>query len=478
MLRLRTKIAGVVLLGAITGAAIWWMTRDVPPISIQIEASDTRSRTLLALAGRQAAKIPAVDIRLTRLLNLADQEIQRGYKAEARDTLSFASEALAGKDAATLDEQARISGWVSVSELSRQANDKAAASAACDGAVVALRAIEDPARRCDYVIGVCNELQYLKGKGYAAKLLDEAGEWTRSIDSIGRRRQAVTGFASALFNLDDYAAGERMISREEDAVWGADMLTQLASMAQPANDGRPLPSAHLRKDAAPQAAPAASAEISLSAHADVRQRGQLQVHLPEPDPPPDRVCEAITRTDSPPQGTLPLVSRRLHSNRPGIRSGEENASCLTCASSRGLRSSWSVCMSPAASLAADYLWWEGEDALQPAAGWGVRESVGFSGGKMLGFGANATAIPNDGSIATWDITVPSDGDYEFWRGWVIVPGEITNGALTTVSGNAPAPRPGSSSSSRSPLLAASPRCAGHRRARCTWRSASTASRCA
>jgi hypothetical protein len=263
MLRRRTKIVlGILLLGAVVGVLVWWMTWAVPPITVQIEASATRSRTLLALAGRQAAKIPAVDIRLTRLLNLGDQEIQRGYKSEARETLSFARETLAGKDAATLDEQARISGWVSVSELCREAGDKSAASSACDGAVVALRAIEDPARRCEYVIGVCNELQYLKGKGYASKLLDEAGEWTRSIDSVGRRRQAVTGFASALFNLDDYAAGERMISREQDPAWGADTLIQLANMAQPGSGGPAV--ALLRMDDARHATPASAPPSAVS----------------------------------------------------------------------------------------------------------------------------------------------------------------------------------------------------------------------
>lgn len=238
MLRRRWKIVlGVVLLGSVGGAAVWWITREIPPISATIERDATRSRTLLAMAGRQTAKILDVDVRLTRLLNLADQEIGRGYKPEAREALSFAGQTLMSKDAASLDEQARISGWVSVSELSREAGDKSAASSACDGAVAALRGIEDPARRCEYVVGVCNELQYLKGKSFAASLLDEAGAWTRSIDNVRRRREAVTGFASALFNLDDYAAGERMIGREQDAAWGADTLTQLANMAQPASGG-------------------------------------------------------------------------------------------------------------------------------------------------------------------------------------------------------------------------------------------------
>lgn len=233
--RWKAIILTVLLLGAMAAGGWWWFGHALPPVTTNIETSAGRSRKLMAIAAREAARISAVDIRLTRLLNLADQQIQRGWKPEATQPLRSCLETLKGTDAERLDEQARISGWVSVSELSREASDKTTAGEACDGAVAALRAIEDPAHRCEYVIGVCNELQYLKGKQDAARVLGEAGAWTKSIDSVPMRRRAVTGFASALFNLDEYEAGERMMRGEDDPAWSSAMLAQLAGQALPAS---------------------------------------------------------------------------------------------------------------------------------------------------------------------------------------------------------------------------------------------------
>lgn len=89
----------------------------------------------------------------------------------------------------------------------------------------------------------------------------------------------MTGFASALFNLDDYAAGERMISREEDPVWGADVLMRLANMAQPAGDGPVLAATSLRKEAAqaPRSAPVGfSLEDSRTFGKEVSYRSVFQ----------------------------------------------------------------------------------------------------------------------------------------------------------------------------------------------------------
>ena len=225
----------VVLVGTLAGGIVTWgcgAGKPLPAINTTIQPGKDRGRQLIALAATEAAKIADVDTRLTRLLNLADLQIQRGWKTDAPRTLGDVVVTLRSKDAMQLSEQARISGWVSVSQLSRSCDDVAQAQAACDGALAAMRAIEEPARRCEYVIGVCNEIQYLKGKPAAVSLLAEAGPWSRSIDDVQRRRQAVVAFASALFNLDDFAAGQKMIQFEEDAAWRSATLTQLATMAE------------------------------------------------------------------------------------------------------------------------------------------------------------------------------------------------------------------------------------------------------
>lgn len=206
-----------------------------PRITGQLTPSAYRSQRLMALAAEEAGLIPEIDTRLTRQLNLADVQIQRDWLADARATLANARDTLKSADAAKLNEHARLSGWISISELSRQAEDTVLANQACDGAVTALRAIDDPGRRCQYVLGIANELQYLKGKPAAAQLLVEAGPWLRSLDHLEKRRQAATSFAAALFNFDDYAGGQKLLRQDDDAAWRSETLAHLAAVTPGGN---------------------------------------------------------------------------------------------------------------------------------------------------------------------------------------------------------------------------------------------------
>jgi hypothetical protein len=207
-----------------------------PRLTGRLLPSEQRSQKLMALAAEDAAQISDVDARLTRLLNLADAQVQRKWAADARTTLGMARQTLSSQDAANLNDHARLSGWVSISELSRLAGDDDGGIAACDGAVAAMRAIDNPDTRCDYVMGVCNQIQYLKGKPAAAQVLCEAGPWTKAIDDVPRRRQAVVSFAAALFNLDDFTNGQKMLRNEPDASWRSDTLTQLAMLTSSDTD--------------------------------------------------------------------------------------------------------------------------------------------------------------------------------------------------------------------------------------------------
>ena len=205
-----------------------------PPVSPHLQQSESRSQKLMALAANEAGKIAEPDQRLTRQLNLADLQSSRGWTADARVTLSAASKTLASPDAAKLNDHARISGWVSISELSRRIDDMPSASTATEAALREMERIEDPSKRCQYVMGLANELQYIKGKPAAAALLAKAGPWTKSIDSVPQRRQALVAFSTALFNLDDFAAGQTMLSHETDAAWRSDVLASMAQFAMPA----------------------------------------------------------------------------------------------------------------------------------------------------------------------------------------------------------------------------------------------------
>jgi hypothetical protein len=78
-------------------------------------------------------------------------------------------------------------------------------------------------------MGIANELQYVKGPAAAANLLASAGPWTKSIDSIPGRRHALIAFATGLFKLDDFDAGQKMLQQETDAAWRSDVLAMMAS---------------------------------------------------------------------------------------------------------------------------------------------------------------------------------------------------------------------------------------------------------
>lgn len=200
------------------------------PINGVLNPSPLRSQKLMAMAVDEAAGIPDPDVRLTRQLNLADMQLQRGWTADARGTLAAARQTLRSDDAAKLNEHARLSGWVSISELSRQAGDRPLANDACDSAVKELKAIHEEGHRCQYVLGIANELQYLKGKPAAARLLSEAGPWLPKLDNLVERRQATVAFAAALFNFDDYDAGQQLLKTDKDAAWRSEQLQRLASI--------------------------------------------------------------------------------------------------------------------------------------------------------------------------------------------------------------------------------------------------------
>ncbi len=236
-----------------------------PRLSGNLHSTPDRSRKLMNLAAEEASAIPEVDARLTRQLNFADQQINRGWPDDARVTLAAARATLASPDAAKLNDHARLSGWISVSELSRGVQDMAGAEKACAGALAAMNAIDDPAIRCEYVMGIANEQQYLEGKDVAGKTLVAAGPWTKSIDDVTRRRSAVVSFASALFNLDDFGGGQAMLRNEDDPAWRSDILLRMASA--PTYDSRQMNQAD-----APAALSASMSKANeLKLHADALQ---------------------------------------------------------------------------------------------------------------------------------------------------------------------------------------------------------------
>ncbi len=227
---LAVVLGAAIVAGGATLFALPLGCNNAPRITGNLNPTAPRSQKLMALAAEEAGQIPEPDMRLTRQLNLADQQIRRGWPADAQATLSWARDTLRSKDAKQLNDHATVSGWISISQLARQIKAMDLATDACESAVGVMEKLEDPAKRCQYVFGVANELQYLKGKPAAAAIMAKSGPWTKSIDNLQQRREAEVSFASALFNFDDYAAGQAMLRQDDDAAWRSDTLARLAAI--------------------------------------------------------------------------------------------------------------------------------------------------------------------------------------------------------------------------------------------------------
>lgn len=212
-------------------------------VSTRVNSTADRNRKLSVLAASEATRIADADSRLTRQLNIADQVIVRFGQDDAHAVLSEATKTL-HEVAPKLGSHARISGWVSVSQLARKAMGMAnaelgtMAKLASTEAQRELEALPDVGERCQYVLGVAEEMSQFAGEGAAIDLLNKGGEWAKGIANDSERRSARLAFAVALFNLNAYEGGVATLRGEEDATWSSDTMLALASMGPDRGDYR------------------------------------------------------------------------------------------------------------------------------------------------------------------------------------------------------------------------------------------------
>ncbi|HEY8665334.1 MAG TPA: hypothetical protein VIL86_01655 [Tepidisphaeraceae bacterium] len=191
-------------------------------------AGQGRTERLIALASAEAAGIPNVKDRFTRQLNIAELQLRNGDKRGARGTLGQAAGTIKTQDDKQLDAFTQLAGWVSISQLSRGADDKTAASAAIEQALAVLHGIEPASERCQYVVSLAREVRVIRGDVASVKLINEAGPWVASIKEQAERRRALMAFADELFTAEDYSAGQAMLHNDSDAAWRSDTLIAMA----------------------------------------------------------------------------------------------------------------------------------------------------------------------------------------------------------------------------------------------------------
>lgn len=185
---------------------------------------------ILHMAGEEAGQITAPKERLTRQLNIADRQNRNGHHDDARKTLREARKTL--ESAQGLSNHEQLAGWISLSELSRAAQDVPFASAALDQALSALHNLGPVNERCDYVLGVAHELKFLRGKPEAAKLIVTGGQWAVEIPNKDQRRLALLSFADELFRCDDYEGARTVLRHDPDPAWRSDSLMALSDKAR------------------------------------------------------------------------------------------------------------------------------------------------------------------------------------------------------------------------------------------------------
>lgn len=197
-------------------------------VSSTPHVTNDRSRKLSVLAATEAGFIKDPDARLTRQLNIADQVQQRYSPEDALSVLEQATKTLHDVGPA-LDGYTRISGWVSVSQLARKSMGNAMAEGAAKDAQKELEALPELGERCQYVLGVAEEVGQSQGDDAAIALLTKGGEWAKGIGDTNDRRGARLAFATALFNLNAYEGGVASLRAEEDATWSSDTMLAIAS---------------------------------------------------------------------------------------------------------------------------------------------------------------------------------------------------------------------------------------------------------
>lgn len=210
-----------------------------------------RAARLVALAAGEAAEITKPRDRLQQQLNIAEMQIRRAWMPDARTNLVAARKTIESADRDQLTDLDRIAGWVSISELSRDAGDYSGATVACDSARKSLTTIQPESKRCEYVRGLSREFFAIGDGRSAVDLLTQAGAWAKGIEQEAYRRQALVALANDLFNWDAFDNGRTVLRNDSDAAWRSQTLLTLAAVEETRNRNH-TPGLHA--DAVPGAA--------------------------------------------------------------------------------------------------------------------------------------------------------------------------------------------------------------------------------
>lgn len=191
-------------------------------------SSNNRAQMLMMLAAGETRMITDPKDRLTRQLNLAYIQIHDGHKEDALITLRDARETVGSAGEEDFDQTAKLAAWISLSQLGRQAEGRGFADESLTRALEFLNKLEPVENRCKYVRSVATEVRDLRGAPKASELFVSGGAWAKAYEDQPVRRWFIVSFAVELFNDELFERGLEVMRNEDDAVWRADTLLQLA----------------------------------------------------------------------------------------------------------------------------------------------------------------------------------------------------------------------------------------------------------
>lgn len=225
----RMWVIGFVALAAIVGGCAGaGGSKDTAMGTSAGSVSPDRAARLLVWAKEEMRSITEPEERLKWFLNMADIQIRLDRGSEARKSLEDAALVLRSAKEADLERQKRLGGWISISELSRMANDKASANKAVDEAVSLLNRIEPATDRCPYVRDIAAEIKEVHGEAAGAKLLVEGAQWASKMEDDQKRSDALVTFAIAAYGWAQDEAVRAILSCYAEPGWRILVLTSLA----------------------------------------------------------------------------------------------------------------------------------------------------------------------------------------------------------------------------------------------------------
>ncbi len=191
-------------------------------------APDRRFEHLTELATSEVRTLPLALDRLGRFLQIAELQQNRSAAVLAETSRAEARTILENAPNEDLPLEPQLAGWISLAELSRNAEVADESRRAGERAHALLLTLEPPAERVPYVRSLAHETRLSQGEAATVALYVSAADWASSITGSRKRRTAYMAIAHNLVDLNEVEKAAAVIRRDAESPWRAQALIALA----------------------------------------------------------------------------------------------------------------------------------------------------------------------------------------------------------------------------------------------------------